>query len=1140
MEKSPALKGENAVQNTAYCPYCMTPTAPGERCPHCGLTDGAYVPAPHHLPPGTLLLDRYLVGRVLGEGGFGITYIGCDLRLELRVAIKEYFPVTLVSRRAQESLLVSHYPGMGGFESGKARFLTEARTMAKMDKTPEIAGVRDFFEENDTAYIVMEYLDGTTFKELVRQKGGRIEAGELLRLIEPLFGALGAMHKMGLIHRDISPDNLMLEHGAVRLLDFGCARESLEGSRTMTIALKHGYAPIEQYQYRGQGPWTDVYALSATIYFCLTGRVPPQALDRMVEDELIQPRKLGVALTDRQEKALLRGMGLRQHQRFRSMEELHAALYGSPQPESAPRPESGPRPESVPQTESAPRPESGSQPESAPQPESVPRPESGPQPESGSQPAPAARGARIPRWARFAGAGAAAAVLLLALVLVFLPLLRGESPADAPAPAPGAQADAAVLGPEAGEAELRAALADAGVSAVVVPAGCSIAVADGPMEVTKSLCVEEGAELFSLGSLTVGPGGLLRVEGRLRTGMGLVRAAEGGAIAVGATGELTGSGAVFLAAEESLTVEPGGRAEVDGWTYGDPAGGARFLCVDEAALFAEAVRVSSYEDLCQALESPETAAVIVEGEVRLRGQVVSRVPLLVAEGATLAQAEGVGERGLLLDGATLVNRGTIRCGIGAGDGDEDAYADVCALVNFGYICGDLFLDCPGALLNLGTVEISGGAQLLRTDLYNQGTIALRGAGKEAYLDLLCGTAVNAGRLDVGSEGRLTLGCTRRFCNEGQVDVARGATLEIQSGLYNSGRIAVQSGGRLENNGYLEATSGGAALLLDEQAALYNNGLILAGRGDALALPADYAPGENAGRIAAFRRNAREGARTVSTEAELRAALADERCALVALEGEVAVQGDLTVRKVLDASSGALSLAGGQLTVSGRAGFFFGEADLGGGALVLEAGAAAAPLRLENAGRMSLSDASVLVAPEALRLQSAALRVESGSQCIAAGGLHLSACEVDVGESAVLRTRDALELCGCTVRISAGGEFLPRNGDLDFDAETEVQNLGGISLEANTSFFSAEIAGRVENRGWMEVGMPLCVRGRLQNAGSLETQQPLSVVGTVENQGQILLAGEAAELEIAQGGVLTGAPAERVPDWVDIREAAGTP
>ena len=199
--------------------------------------------------------------------------------------------------------------------------------MAKMDKRPEIVSVRDFFEENETAYIVMEYVDGTNFKTWVNQRGGGIPPEELLPILEPLFGALSAMHAQGLIHRDISPDNLMLEQGAVRLLDFGCAREATSGTTTMTIALKHGYAPIEQYQYRGQGPWTDVYSLCATIYFCLTGKTPPQAIDRMCEDELIPPRQLGVNITEEQEQALLFGMGIRPRRRFQSVDELHAALY---------------------------------------------------------------------------------------------------------------------------------------------------------------------------------------------------------------------------------------------------------------------------------------------------------------------------------------------------------------------------------------------------------------------------------------------------------------------------------------------------------------------------------------------------------------------------------------------------------------------------------------------------------------------------------------------------------------------------------------------------------------------------------------------------------------------------------------------
>ena len=312
-----------------YCPYCMSQTDEDGMCKQCGLTEGAYSPLEHHIPPGTILKERYLVGRFLGEGGFGITYIGRDLVLGLKIAIKEYFPIDKAARHAMASKNVSVYVGSENvYQNGKKRFLQEAQTMALMDKTPEIVSVRDFFEENNTAYIVMEYVEGTTLKELVKQKGGKIPPKELFDMIEPLFGALTSLHEKGLIHRDISPDNLMLENGKIRLIDFGCARTAITGDeRTLTVAVKHGYAPIEQYNSHGQGPWTDVYALSATIYYCLTGMAPPRSPDRALEDELMIPSRLGIEISAQQEEALLKGMEFRPRLRTRTIEELYAALY---------------------------------------------------------------------------------------------------------------------------------------------------------------------------------------------------------------------------------------------------------------------------------------------------------------------------------------------------------------------------------------------------------------------------------------------------------------------------------------------------------------------------------------------------------------------------------------------------------------------------------------------------------------------------------------------------------------------------------------------------------------------------------------------------------------------------------------------
>ena len=316
-----------------YCYYCMNPLKGQTVCPVCGTPVGTTGTSEHktfYLMPGsTLHSGRYLLGRVLGAGGFGITYIGLDTVLRLRVAIKEYFLMNYATRFPTDPNVVMHSTSsMQLFDQGKERFLYEARILASMDKVPVIVGVKDFFEENGTAYIVMEFIQGTTLKELVYQKGGRILPEELFPLMEPLFRNMVQVHQKGLIHRDIAPDNLMLENGVIRLLDFGCAREAITGTETMTIMLKPGFAPMEQYDGRGQGPWTDIYALCATIYFCLTGEIPPPAIYRFRNDTLKAPSKLGVRLLPETEQALLQGMAVEPEHRCSSVAELYSAIFG--------------------------------------------------------------------------------------------------------------------------------------------------------------------------------------------------------------------------------------------------------------------------------------------------------------------------------------------------------------------------------------------------------------------------------------------------------------------------------------------------------------------------------------------------------------------------------------------------------------------------------------------------------------------------------------------------------------------------------------------------------------------------------------------------------------------------------------------
>ena len=319
------------------------------RCPYCGRSASEYVPLHRQLPPGTILQERYLLGEVVGEGGHGVTDIEYDLILEIRVAVKEYFPIEHCTRNVSAGLEVNPLTGVQTryYERGMEKYLSEARILAKMEKQQVIVGVRDFFEENNTAYIVMEYIEGDTFTDIVEKQGGRIQQEDLFQILKPLFTALDALHQKNILHRDICPDNLMIEKSDVqetadsasasllftdttriRLLDFGCARDTFSIKNTLTLTLRHGYSPIEQYQQGGgQGPWTDVYELCATIYYCLTGLTPPIATNRITEDTLLPPSRLGIELPPYRERAIMKGLRIRPHQRFADMKALMEAFY---------------------------------------------------------------------------------------------------------------------------------------------------------------------------------------------------------------------------------------------------------------------------------------------------------------------------------------------------------------------------------------------------------------------------------------------------------------------------------------------------------------------------------------------------------------------------------------------------------------------------------------------------------------------------------------------------------------------------------------------------------------------------------------------------------------------------------------------
>jgi serine/threonine protein kinase len=288
----------------------------------CPQNDGSV----HTLKAGTILQNRYFVGKVLGEGGFGITYLGFDTKLQIKIAIKEFYPQGFVLRETQT---VYHCKNEEFIERGKERFLLEARRLSKFCSEPGIVSVRDVFNENNTAYIIMEFIPGASLLGILKSVG-KISEKTTLEMFEPIIKTLIKVHSEGIIHRDIAPDNIMVRpDGNAKLIDFGAAIENSDGENNnkSTVALvKHGYAPEELYDnnHSRQGTWSDVYSLSATIYRTITGLVPPDAIDRLRGNLL---NNYTDTLSPKTKSALFAGMALKKENRIQNMSALYDALY---------------------------------------------------------------------------------------------------------------------------------------------------------------------------------------------------------------------------------------------------------------------------------------------------------------------------------------------------------------------------------------------------------------------------------------------------------------------------------------------------------------------------------------------------------------------------------------------------------------------------------------------------------------------------------------------------------------------------------------------------------------------------------------------------------------------------------------------
>ena len=298
-------------------------------CPYCGFDLAENEKKfPVALRAGTVLNGRYIIGRVLGQGGFGITYLALDTQLNAKVAIKEFMPNDIATRIGT-TVSVAMDTKSEEFAYGAERFQEEARTLAKFIGNPNIAAVTSYFDENDTSYFVMDYIEGISFKTYIANHGGKISVEETLNVMIPVLRALTAVHAEGFIHRDVTPDNIYItKDGMVKLLDFGSARYSIgDKSKSLDVILKVGYAPKEQYIRRSrQGPFTDVYSCAACFYAAITGFLPPESLERLDEDTLVPISQCGIDIPEYLDKAILKGLAVQPEDRFQSAAEFLDAI----------------------------------------------------------------------------------------------------------------------------------------------------------------------------------------------------------------------------------------------------------------------------------------------------------------------------------------------------------------------------------------------------------------------------------------------------------------------------------------------------------------------------------------------------------------------------------------------------------------------------------------------------------------------------------------------------------------------------------------------------------------------------------------------------------------------------------------------
>lgn len=298
-------------------------------CTFCGWREKSKNEFPSALTQGVILHQQYLIGRVLGQGGFGITYAAYDMQHSSRVAIKEYFPIDIAKRNPGNDVTTTSISYQEIFLYGLQRFQDEAEALSRFTRHPGMVAVYDFFHERETAYLVMQYVEGKTWMTIIEENGGRMGVESAMSILLPALDALQAVHEVGMLHRDISPDNIMvLPNRQVKLIDFGAARYAMkQQNQEFSIIFKPGYTPEEQYRTRGnRGPWSDIYSISASFYKAVTGKIPRDAMNRLEKDTLAPPSRIGVPLPQTIEHAVMKALTVKAENRYQTVRDFKDAL----------------------------------------------------------------------------------------------------------------------------------------------------------------------------------------------------------------------------------------------------------------------------------------------------------------------------------------------------------------------------------------------------------------------------------------------------------------------------------------------------------------------------------------------------------------------------------------------------------------------------------------------------------------------------------------------------------------------------------------------------------------------------------------------------------------------------------------------